>query len=57
MLSLEALSQQVNAGEIETVVVAFTDLYGRPLGKRFEAGFFWSRSPRRGRSGATTCSR
>ena len=27
-------------GTIDTVVLAFTDLYGRLLGKRFDAGFF-----------------
>lgn len=40
MLTLEELQQQVEAGAIDTVVVAFTDLYGRFMGKRFDAEFF-----------------
>jgi len=40
MLTLEELQQQVEAGSIDTVVVAFTDLYGRFMGKRFDAEFF-----------------
>ncbi len=41
MLTLGELQQQVASGAIDTVVVAFTDLYGRFLGKRFDAEFFW----------------
>ncbi|MCS7194347.1 MAG: glutamine synthetase family protein [Meiothermus sp.] len=37
---LSWLSQEVNAGRIETVLVAFPDHYGRLMGKRFEAEFF-----------------
>eukprot|EP01137_Pigoraptor_chileana_P011764 Opistho-2@63188 len=40
MLSAEDLQQKVASGEIETVVVAFTDHYGRLVGKRFDAEFF-----------------
>ena len=40
MLSVEDLTRLVAAGEIDTVVVAFTDVYGRLVGKRFDAGFF-----------------
>jgi glutamine synthetase len=40
MLSLEGLQQAVERGEIETVVTAFTDLYGRLMGKRIPAEFF-----------------
>src|SRR5215210_2438102 len=40
MLTLEALGQKVESGEIETVVTVFTDLYGRLLGKRVAAVFF-----------------
>jgi glutamine synthetase len=36
----EELKGLVNTGEIDTVVVAFTDIYGRLLGKRFDASFF-----------------
>ena len=36
----EELRASVDSGEIDTVVVAFTDSYGRLLGKRIDAGFF-----------------
>ncbi len=39
-LTLPELKQRVRRGEIETVIAAFTDHYGRLLGKRFAAGFF-----------------
>jgi glutamine synthetase len=42
VLDLEELRGLVDAGEIETVVVGFTDHYGRLCGKRFDAGFFLS---------------
>jgi len=34
------LAEQVKAGAIDTVLAAFTDLYGRLMGKRFDAGYF-----------------
>ncbi len=40
MLSRERLAELVAGGEIETVLLAFPDLYGRLLGKRFDAEFF-----------------
>lgn len=40
LLSLEDLRQKTEAGEIETVIVAFTDHYGRLMGKRYDAEFF-----------------
>ena len=40
MLTLAELKDRVDDGSIDTVVVAFTDHYGRMLGKRFDAGFF-----------------
>lgn len=40
MLSFEELEQLVEAEEIETVVVGFTDHFGRMMGKRFDAEFF-----------------
>ena len=36
----EELRELVASGEVDTVVVAFTDHYGRTLGKRFDADFF-----------------
>ena len=40
LLTLDALQQQMAAGEVDTVAVGFTDHYGRFMGKRFDAGFF-----------------
>ncbi|MHB8490387.1 MAG: glutamine synthetase family protein [Candidatus Dormibacteria bacterium] len=40
MLTLDEVTQQVDAGEVDTVVVAFTDMQGRLMGKRMEAHFF-----------------
>ncbi|HZM34003.1 MAG TPA: glutamine synthetase family protein [Burkholderiales bacterium] len=40
MLKLEQLRELVGKGEIETVVVGFTDHYGRLMGKRFDAEMF-----------------
>ncbi len=39
-MKLDELAKQVKAGEIETVLVGFTDHYGRLLGKRFDAEMF-----------------
>ena len=40
MLSIEELQTKVTAGEIETIVTVFPDLYGRLMGKRITAEFF-----------------
>ncbi len=40
LLQLAELRELVAKGDIETVVVGFTDHYGRLLGKRFDAGMF-----------------
>jgi glutamine synthetase len=40
MLSLEELQEAVADERVETVIVAFTDLYGRLVGKRYDAEFF-----------------
>ena len=40
MLSLDALRRHVEADTIDTVIVAFSDHYGRLMGKRFDADFF-----------------
>ena len=40
MITLDELTAQVETGEIDTVVVGFTDHYGRLCGKRFDASFF-----------------
>ena len=40
MLTRDALVELTQRGEIDTVVVGFTDLYGRLMGKRFDVHFF-----------------
>lgn len=40
MLTLEQLRAKVDSHDIDTLIVAFTDHYGRLLGKRFDADFF-----------------
>lgn len=40
LLSLTDLTEAVAEERIETVIVAFTDHYGRMMGKRFDADFF-----------------
>ena len=39
-MELEELRVAVSTGEIDSVVVGFTDHYGRTMGKRFDADFF-----------------
>lgn len=39
-MSPEELERLVRTGDVDTVVVAFADSYGRLLGKRVDAGFF-----------------
>ena len=40
MLTNDELARLVDEDEIDTVLVVFTDMYGRFLGKRLDAGFF-----------------
>ena len=40
MLSLDELTADVESGSVDTVVVAFTDMQGRLLGKRLHGEFF-----------------
>ena len=40
MLTLETLPHQIRSGDVHTVVVAFPDLQGRPVGKRVTGAFF-----------------
>jgi glutamine synthetase len=47
-MKLDELARQVKAGEIETVLVGFTDHYGRLLGKRFDAEMFVEEIARHG---------
>src|SRR5882724_5273109 len=39
-LTLDALTHLVEDGEVDTVVAAIPDMYGRLMGKRFTAHFF-----------------
>ena len=40
LLNIEQLGELMDQGDIETVLVGFTDLYGRFMGKRFDADFY-----------------
>ena len=40
MLSFDELKQAVGSGALDTVLVCFTDMQGRLIGKRFQAQFF-----------------
>ena len=40
MLTLDTLPHQIQSGDVDTVVVAFPDLQGRPVGKRVTGAFF-----------------
>lgn len=48
MLSLDDLRHRTGQGLIETVVVGFTDQYGRLMGKRFDADFFLEEAAQHG---------
>lgn len=48
MLSLDDLAGKVEAGDIDTVILAFSDHYGRLLGKRLDAEFFLAEAARQG---------
>src|SRR5204862_5936568 len=40
LMNLKELTAQIMKGEIDTVIVAFPDVFGRLIGKRFAARFF-----------------
>src|SRR6266699_3327995 len=40
MLSLEELGAEADAGTIDTIVTAFTDMQGRLVGKRIDVSYF-----------------
>ena len=40
MLTLKELGQEVEAGTIDTIVTAFTDMQGRLIGKRIQGEYF-----------------
>ena len=39
-MTLDELTARISSGDIDTVLVAFTDHYGRTMGKRYDAQFF-----------------
>ncbi|MDP6821896.1 MAG: glutamine synthetase family protein [Dehalococcoidia bacterium] len=51
MLTRDALVRLAQRGEVDTVVVGFTDLYGRFMGKRFDADFFIGQTVEHGTHG------
>ncbi|MFN4146247.1 MAG: glutamine synthetase family protein [Runella sp.] len=51
LLSLPQLHEAVENGEIQTIIVAFTDHYGRLVGKRFDAEYFLESISRDGTHG------
>ncbi|MBU2514867.1 glutamine synthetase family protein [bacterium] len=53
MLTLKQLSQKVKSDEIDTILVVFTDHYGRFMGKRFDADFFLESIVESGTHGCT----
>lgn len=48
MLTLDGLRALAEENEIDTVLVVFTDLYGRFMGKRFDADFFLDSAAKHG---------
>ena len=48
ILSLDELKSLVDGDEIETVIIAFCDHYGRLLGKRLDADFFLAEAAQQG---------
>ncbi|MCY3979103.1 MAG: glutamine synthetase family protein [Chloroflexi bacterium] len=48
MLTLDELSTSVAADEIDTVVIAFSDHYGRLMGKRLDAEYFLAEAAKHG---------
>jgi glutamine synthetase len=48
MLTRETLARKIRAGEIETVLLVFTDHYGRFMGKRLDADFFLEEAAKQG---------
>ncbi len=48
MLTLAQLDEKIRSGEIETVIAAFPDLYGRLFGKRIAPDFFLDHVARSG---------
>ncbi len=54
--SVDELRRDIEAGHVDTVIVAFTDMQGRLQGKRLHAGIFLDDVLPTGRRAATTSS-
>ncbi len=50
-MTLQTLKEKIATGEIDTVIVAAPDVFGRLVGKRFTAGFFEEHVARQGTHG------
>lgn len=50
-MTLQSLKTQARSGAIDTIIVAFPDLFGRLVGKRFRADFFLDSVAARGTHG------
>jgi glutamine synthetase len=48
LLTLPELAKRVEVGEIETVILGFTDHYGRMMGKRLDAEYFVEQAAEQG---------
>ena len=48
LMTLDELAEAVAADEIDTVIIAFSDHYGRLLGKRLDAEYFLNEAARQG---------
>lgn len=48
MLTQDELRRRVSAGEIDTLLLVFTDHYGRFMGKRLDADFFLEDAAKKG---------
>lgn len=48
MLTIDELAPRIKAGEIDTVLMVFPDLYGRLMGKRLDADFFLENAEKHG---------
>jgi glutamine synthetase len=52
-ITVEELETAVTQGDIDTVIMGFTDHYGRLMGKRYDAGFFLDSAVQNGSHGCS----
>ena len=55
MLTLDQLREEVENGRIDTVLLSFTDLYGRQMGKHWTPFISWRERPATTRTPAIIC--